>query len=263
MKKILFILIVLAAVGLFCACDEDVARYDDGDPIFNPPAGNEEAALMALWYGAELYIDETLFNRFKAALHEMRNKFEDSIEHVNISFMYPVSKESFAVHLTEEAVEQYRNGDYHAWDSLNKVFEVYEIDTLFYFGIFKSAYLHYNRLANPLIVKDMYAGLNGVEFTEPNGLVGDWPCTYPWIFDDKVTFLVRHAYGDCPSGCIYSEYYYFQETDTGMAYLGGYIPCYDPPHPEEPEWWEEAKIILDAYHMSMGGELHGNLPELH
>jgi hypothetical protein len=96
--------------------------------------------------------------------------------------------------------------------------------------------LHPERLA------ELYMKIPSVVSAGPNHFFGDWSNVYPWFIDDGLSYLFREAWGDCPSGCMYSCYWYFEATISGVNSIGTWCP----PGPE-PEWWEEAKIALFHY----------------
>ena len=58
-----------------------------------------------------------------------------------------------------------------------------------------------------------YAGIEGVTHVEPNFALGDGPdIEVAWV--DGTWYLVfREAWGDCPSGCLYSALHYFIERE--------------------------------------------------
>lgn len=204
---------------------------------------HKEAGLMALWYCDELIASAEIYLKFDTALKFLRNTYADSIPEVNIPFQFPSVVSQILVCLTDSAVQEFRNGTYHQWDSLNTLFRLEQMDTSVYFDITHSVKLTFKGQLHPKYLAGYYEQLEGVVWAERNGYMGDWPNIYPWILDGRVTFLVRNAWGDCPAGCIHSHLFYFKETDSGMEYLGDWQNC-DP----LPWWHEEAKAAFCKYY---------------
>jgi hypothetical protein len=86
--------------------------------------------------------------------------------------------------------------------------------------------------------------LPGVEVTSPNFIAGDWSNVYARQTQDGLTYLFRKGWGDCPSGCIYSEYWYFSFDGDQPVFVGHWAPTVEP---EEPDWWEEARLNKENY----------------
>jgi len=64
-----------------------------------------------------------------------------------------------------------------------------------------------------------YARLEGVRHVEPNFALGDGSdIDAAWA--DGMWYLVFHeAWGDCPSGCLYSELHFFVERDGEVEHI--------------------------------------------
>ena len=59
------------------------------------------------------------------------------------------------------------------------------------------------------------------------------------------SYLFRKAEGDCPSGCIENEYWYFEVTRDGIRYVG----TWNGDSHAVPAWWPDAEInMLDFHH---------------
>jgi hypothetical protein len=142
--------------------------------------------------------------------------------------------------MEQQALQELKAGNYHEWDSLNRI---YGIDSI----IIRNEYFGWVRLTskehiNPFVVAFEYSKLRGIEGASANGYGGDWPNTYPWIVDDELVFLVREAWGDCPSGCIHSKFWYFKSNGDQIDFIGGYEPGQ-----ELPAWWDEISPALYKY----------------
>jgi len=239
---------------LLLSCDNSDSGAGPEDPIvINPPAitpgmidsanfPDEEAGMMALWYCDELIPSGDVYVRFRDALKELRREYCCTTPEVKIRFVFPSTVSQILIGLTDSAKAEYRNGTYHAWDSLNALFQLKSIDTSMFAGIFSTARLTFKGKLHPVHLALYYKNLPGVEYAEARAFGGDWSNLYPWILDDKVTFLARDAWGDCPSGCIESHFFYFKETDTGFAFIGDWS-FWTP----VPDWWEEGRTAFCAY----------------
>jgi hypothetical protein len=244
-RNILIALILIASGCFILSCESDDSPTNSQPPPEPTPidsATYHEARLMSLWYGDDIEADSAFTERFYVNLYNLREKYADSIPQVNIHFVFPAVISQILVGLTDSAAEQYVAGNYHALDLLNLIFEATSVDSGFHFDFFKSLKIVFNGIKNPLRLAEYYRNCDGVRYAERNGYMGDWACTYPWMVNDRVTFLVREAWGDCPAGCIYSHYFYFKETDTGMAFIGDWQACQP-----QPDWWDEVLPALRKY----------------
>jgi hypothetical protein len=260
--KVVFVcltLLVLAVV--FASCDNGVGpgRGSSGNEggtsypdslkemqqlLEQTPRPDTEAELAALWLSGGLVAPGELYTRLHKGFKELRKLYADSIPEVKIPFIFPVEPSRIFLQLTRSAAEQLRAGTYTEWDTLNQIFRVTEIDTTILFSRHHYVWLEFQGFLHPAVVAEYYRNLKGVVLAGTNGYAGDWSCTYPWIHGDRLTFLVRKAWGDCPSGCIYSHFWYFKETDSGFALIGDWNSTMSA-HP--PQWWDEAKIAFLRY----------------
>jgi hypothetical protein len=245
---------VITVLAAFLSCDNDSNRnlsrvINPGDEPVNPldltPRENAEAEWIALWLSGELVAPESLYVKVLDSRTKLLEQYIDSIPEVAIEFDYPVFKSDIRLYFSDSAKSLIRSGDYHVWDSLNNYFKVVEIDTIAFSSLY-SARLSFSGRLNPSILCSEYISLPGVSKIYPEySLIGDRPGMYPWIIDNYMTFLVRDAWGDCPSGCAQSHLFYFKESDDGIDFIGDW---YRPPD-DEPAWWEEAKIAWYEYAM--------------
>ncbi len=220
----------------------DIIGYSPAD-IMGSNRPDREANLMALWYCNKLIPDIDTYTRFHEGFTALREEFGDSIPEVAIPFFTPWVPGEILVCLSDSADAEYEAGNYTAWDFLNERLFIEEIREPLYPHVLKMYKLSFKSNLNPTILESYYDTLPGVLFADPNGYVGDWPCTYPWIIEDTLTFLVRDAWGDCPAGCINSHFFYFKETSTGFELIGSWLKWDEP----EPDWWPEAKVAYETY----------------
>ena len=69
-----------------------------------------------------------------------------------------------------------------------------------------------------------YAAVEGIEYAEPNAYVGDGSDLDALKSEGRWYVVARRAWGDCPSGCINEELYFFiaddvevEQVDTAQA----------------------------------------------
>jgi len=249
-----FSLFALLLCFAITACDKSVkyqpvdSQADLKKQLSHSPRPDAEAERMALWLGGEVVAHDTLYEKLTSAAALVRSTFGDSVPYLNaMGFSLAYCDNYIDLLLTADAVDSVREGRYHEWDSLNKLFRTTSIDTLFDDGFFHYnwATLRFDVRLNPIVLGSLYAKLDGVEST------GIWGWTmpdhgnfYPRITDDGVTFLLREAWGDCYVGCIYSHYWYFKVKDSGAEYVGDYLADHSS---DPPDWWEEASVVIHAW----------------
>ncbi|MCP4706451.1 MAG: hypothetical protein GY865_17775 [candidate division Zixibacteria bacterium] len=250
LSKLLLLLIVLLSI----ACgNRNPATNDPGnstpieeiDPLDLTPRENAEAEEGALYISSEIVASQDLYEKVLDGFTRLREKFSDSISHVNIPFRLAFSPHGFSMGMSDSAVIAIRAGEYKVWDSLNSFYNCISLDTVSnLWGPFY-VYIKYEGRLNTFIIAEMYEKLPGVIWASAGGSVGDWSCTYPWVDNmGNLTFLVRYAWGDCPSGCALSHYYYFKMQEGDIEYIGDWETTHSP---TPPYWWDEAKVARDAY----------------
>ena len=94
---------------------------------------------------------------------------------------------------------------------------------------------------------EIYGGLPGVSDVDVAVHGGDWPNIYPRSTMRGITYLFRHAWGDCPAWCAYSEYWYFIAEGSHPTYVGTWKPSSGQP---KPDWWDEAQENFSQYYES-------------
>lgn len=208
------------------------------------PKDNEEAELIALCLSGDLVAPDTLYNQVLSDLTAIRSTFGDNFEPINrITFVPPWVAGCIIISFNDTTAQKVANGEYYAWNKLNIRYEVTEIDTSLVDSI-GFAVLWFKGRLHPLPLAELYGVLPGVRYTDPNGRLGDSPNVYPRQTGDGITYLFRDAWGDCPAGCIYSEYWYFVFEGNQPVFIGHWARHENP---EEPAWWDEAKQNIEQY----------------
>jgi hypothetical protein len=220
-------------------------RPQDQSKVDKPitPKENREAEEAALWLSGELYAPDALYKTIKNGLAAIRQTYLDSIPNLTIEFQAWWIPSKIGIHVTEEVRRMILQGLPNPVDSLNRIFGATRMDTFrLNVGVFTIVYFE-GRL-HPLRLAEIYKELDGVTKAYRDAWWGDYSNVYPWSVDNKMTYLFRWGYGDCPCGCACSQFWYFRRCDGATEYLGTFGTC---PRMEEPDWWDEAKAAYEQF----------------
>ncbi|HEX5132782.1 MAG TPA: hypothetical protein VFX92_09875 [Candidatus Krumholzibacteria bacterium] len=240
-------LIPLAALALVASCgDEDRATNppppQDQSTIDDTPRENREAEVAALWMAGELFAPGKLYEELRDDLSAIRDEYLDSIPETAIQFFPPWVVTQLIILPDNATWDKIRGGEPNPVDSLNVIFHATGLDTLRFSWLW--GLISYEGRLHPQRLAEIYAAQPGVIVAEPNGYGGDWDNMYPWKHDGHMTYLFRSGYGDCPAGCIFSDFWYFRRVDGHTEYVGAYSTENDP---MAPDWWDEAKTAYDRF----------------
>ena len=201
---------------------------------------SEEARLMALSLSGELQPPQALARDIEAHLAQIRARYGNIDTAINaLSYHPPWVPSRILLRVDAATIQQIKEGTYRAWDALNLKYQHSETKIHSSFVA-----LNFDGILHPRSLANLYADLPGVQYAEPDGYVGDSPNIYPRSTPSGLTYLFREAWGDCPSGCIYSKYWYFAITSTGPQLIGAWNP---QDQPAQPTWWPDAKENIDQY----------------
>lgn len=246
-SRITLVVILLSCFIISCSKstkNENGNENTEPPPVEFTPKENEEAELVALCLSGELVAPDSLYNQILSDLAAIRATFGDTFDVVNrIKFKPPWIAGCLVIGFDDTTAQQIPNGEYHAWDELNQQYQVTNIDTTL-IHIVSAAVLYFKGRLHPWRLAELYAALPAVRYTYPNVGFGDWPNIYARQIGEGITYLFRDAWGDCPSGCIYSEYWYFIFEGDQPVFIGHWAPDEDP---NEPDWWEEARLNREHY----------------
>ena len=243
-----FALLVAAAIASVIGCEDSSAPQLTTHPVSildQTPRTNSEAEAAALWLSGDLVAPQDTYEALRDAFGLVRGEFSDSIPALEqIVFVAPWVPGEVLVKLLPDAVSQVRRGEHTDLDSLNTFYRATSTDTTLlrirWMRIDFEGRLHPERLA------EAYAAVPSLENAEPNGQWFNERDNYPWLLDDGVSLLFREGWGDCPSGCIFNQFWYFRVKDDNVEYVGTFVRGQDP----FPDWWDEAKT---AYETKQGG----------
>jgi hypothetical protein len=208
-----------------------------------PAWAHQEAELISLCLSGELEPPERLSQGVLNELAAIRSTYGDEFEPITgVTFFPPWQMFCFIVAFVSATAAQVAAGEYHAWDTLNERYHVSRIDISEYSkGV---ASLSYEGQLHPRRLAQLYSDLPGVTLTQPNYSSGDWPNVYPRMEDERITYLFRKAKFCLPSGCLYSEYWYFVFSGNLPVFVGHWIPYEEP----QPDWWDEAGLNRALYY---------------
>ncbi len=229
----------LAFSSLGCAADSSsICKAPPGAPqeIAATPRQDAHLELLALRLSDGITAEEAVYQRLARDVGAIRVEFPAVRD---IKYFAPYSGTGINVTLDEPSLAKLQAGEYQAWDCLNRHFGVAEISppsetmvTLTFKGRFKLEQ-----------VAAAYKSIAGVADAEPVTALGDGPTisvaqdessTWRYVFDNKS--------GDCMSGCMVHDAYYFGVTEDGKPTLLGRWQSSSAGEPK-PDW-------VDRYLMS-------------
>lgn len=222
--------------------------YNPLDPTRNQKNTIEsikEANAIALCLSGTIIAPDSLFQRVYADLSAIRSCFAGEFEQLNtIWFRAPWLPSCTVVLFEPDTSKLVANGQYKAWDELNKKYQVSGINLRSI--AYNSAVLSFKGQLHPRHLSESYRALPGVRFAHPNYYIGDGPMVYPSGQEtSEMTYLFRNGWGDCPAGCIFSEFWYFVSDGAGrIRFIGHWDPSLDR---NEPDWWANAKLNIELY----------------
>lgn len=215
---------LLTVVFTLAGCGEFSLVPDlkgSGEPELTPTQPDPEALAIALWLSHELKAPTDLYERVRSDLLLVREKFRDSLPAVDLKFHEPWEPSRLILGFDQNNYQQISDGQYRAWDSLNALYTLVRIDLSM--PAFKMLKLEFEDGLNPEILADAYQQLPGVRFAVPNRYLGERSMLLPAkASDGRLLYFFRNAWGDCPSGCLYSEYWVLTVLNGRVIYDGYY-----------------------------------------
>jgi len=223
---------------------------------------NAEAEYMALDLSGELYANENIYIKILNDLKAIRTNYGQLYPKLNeikyrneseyTSEILLKIKESYKEQFWRSCIENDQEGIFAKFYEKNKI---YSIEDIVCKGRLSGSYTMKSiyRL-NESLLSGIYDEFFFVDYTLPNYL--RWDNSTICVFRDEVppvSYIFRNAYGDCLSGCIYQDYYYFI-MGTEPEFLGHYEPVTvgeitvisespllinipTPIYNEPPDWW--------------------------
>ena len=132
----------------------------------------------------------------------------------DISYRPIAVPDQLIVGLTDQATADFLNGQYHGLDDLNNSYGLIDTDV---FESISALLLTFDEVYNTPLLANIYTQSNppGLRYAEPNYYVGDGST----ISAAPPFYTFIRAWGDCPSGCIYHEYWEFEVEDGNVILI--------------------------------------------
>ena len=105
-----------------------------------------------------------------------------------------------------------------AFDDLNDRLELRSADVLSRFGM---VVLHFAERANLRAARKAYSAIAEVAYASFGELVGDSSYIVVNKLDETWYVMMRKAWGDCPSGCMFAEYFFFAVKNGHVERMDG------------------------------------------
>jgi len=171
-----------------------------------------EAQQLAIEVGGGLLPGEELTELILNDLAAIRRVYSEAAG----KYRPTCSMDIISVGLTDEAMKQYLQGEYHELDDLNEQYGVIDIIASPYSGS-STIYLIFDKVYNTELLSEIYeqAGLASVRYAERYCFMG---FSANIIADPPRYSFVIDEWGDCPAGCIYKKIWDFQ-VDDGQVEL--------------------------------------------
>ena len=174
-----------------------------------------EAEVLALEMSGELLPPTELTNQIYEDLEAIREAYP-SMSLINLFPKWRPGE--LLIDLTDDAADDFSQGQYDALDPLFEVYGVPKI-TKSYSG--DSIKLVFGQNYNPELLAQLFVGVDGTNYAQPNFLYGDGndvQATGP------STYTFTNGWGDCLSGCIHEESWVFEVSEDQVVNVIGSPP---------------------------------------
>ncbi len=218
---------------------------DDPAYFVDTPMPNAEAEVMAFKLANTILAPQHLYDRIDFNLTTIRNEYGGEYPVLN-RIHYRVAMSEWASRLTcgvdSMTYIAMKDGSYVAWNYLNSHHQLLDIELSESHYPELNRHKYYARLKfagrrNMNLLAPQYSALPGIRYCEPLGFIGDASTIYPRLSGEELSYLFRLGWGDCPSGCIHSKFWYFTSDDKEVTFAGYWYP---DSIPTPPDWWNEA-----------------------
>jgi hypothetical protein len=173
--------------------------------LWNDPRA--EAEYLALEVSNDLRPLLPLADQIEADLAAIRLSRPDLIDiHVFPSWL----PGELLVGFTPAAYADFKNGTFTGFDSLYAMLGTPQVG-LHDFG--QWAHLQFGQIYHGVRLAELFQGINGLRYAEPNGTLGDGNDI---VARADRTYTLSRGFGDCPAGCIHRESWDFTVTNQGV-----------------------------------------------
>lgn len=241
----IFIVLFFSFVVLLVSCDDKSLSptKPKGPDFSSTPMENEEAELLAAYLSGEIVAPISLYHQLNREIALIRDTWEDSVPYVKIKYFPPFEPSVITLGFTTDYYDSIVAGQYHYWDSLNSY---YRLKKQGFHSFGNSLELFFGGRLNSLLLVDAYAGLPGMRYVNLNSWAGDWPVLLAIKDETTIKYFFRDAGGDCPSGCVWSDFFYFTVVDDSARFIGNFILDYTSDS-IPPSWLDTAITALKNY----------------
>lgn len=211
-----------------------------GGYLYRDHSGETESDRLAMLLSGQLRAPDSLKARVRSDLDLIRRRYGDSHPGTaSVVFCVPWRLGSMLLAPDSSTLEAILVDSYTAWDSLNSEFN---FDTYVRLGSW--LWMFFNTTANVRAMTALYQQLPGIQRAYVDHWGGDWPTLWPQIAGDTIKYVFRMAWGDCPAGCAFSQYWFFK-TVPGWAWPVGFWD--EAGGAPAPSWWPEALAVQQNY----------------
>ncbi len=174
---------------------------------------NAEAEQLSIEATGALTAPQVVYDRVVRDLDSIRAAYPST---VNITARPSWNLQQLIIGLTDSAKTAVMDGSYTAWNGLNSAYGVIQIDKSL-LNSYGAVNLTFSGRYNIPLVAAEYAGLTGVRYAEPNGVLGDGNDVCLSIDNGGNHFFIfEAASGDCPSGCTQGVYQGIVVAEDGV-----------------------------------------------
>ena len=244
MKVIILLLFAISFCLVVFSCD-DRSPVSSILDLNTTPMENEEAELAAMWLSGELVAPVKLYEQIRDELFLIRSTWQDSVTETGIVFVPFLRASYLSMGFSSATYDSILAGTYHAWDSLNSY---YRMEDMSFIEMLTHVSMIFEGRLNPILLAEAYSGLPGSRYIQAGGFVGDMPLLWIYNARGKLKYFFRNAWGDCPAGCIYSTFNYFEVVDDSAIHRGSWYPEYPPDYDNAPVWFDTVLMARDNYY---------------
>jgi hypothetical protein len=155
-----------------------VSSSDTCSDVSLTPRQDIEAEEAALWLSGSLVAPDKLYMTILADLSSIRAKYGSLIPELNgLRFRPPWIPGVLVVKLSDQAIRQFLDGEYHDLDSLNSHFGLSATNRV----LSNWVSLEFTGRFNPYRLVQVYEAVPSVLMAQPDYYYGDFPNVYPWL----------------------------------------------------------------------------------
>jgi len=173
----------------------------------------------------------------------LENKMDGSVmnyEGSKINHIPLRSGRTLTIGADTNTIQRMKNGTFSEWECLASWYKLEHIRVLFGSLVIATFHGAYNFKK----ISEEFKNLPGVTFVEPDGMLGGGSSVRGKIEGDTWHFVFEAAWGDCPSGCIFSHFFYLTtKPGADPIFVGSGTPG------KRPEWMKywDGDYYLDDY----------------